>query len=158
MKNVGGNYTADNTTGKNHEGSQVNTPLRRLTATSIIGNTVKNEEGEELGKVEDLMINLNLGCIEYAILEFGAHLNMGGKLFAIPYNELLPDTTREIFILNRGKEYLKKAPGFNKDHWPDTNDHNNYYSNASVYWESPVWNEPTPIAAPAPGSPLSAYY
>lgn len=156
MENDQTTYEADNQTGKNHEGNQPNVPLRRLTASTIIGTSVENNDGEELGKVKDLMINLNAGGIEYAILEAGSFLGIGGKLFAIPYNELTVDPLREIFILNKDKEYVKNAPGFDKDHWPETNDHESYYtdyySNVGSYWVQ------APIASPAPGSPLSAYY
>lgn len=40
------NYEVDNRTGMNHEGSDANTPVRRLTATSIIGDKVENTDGE----------------------------------------------------------------------------------------------------------------
>jgi hypothetical protein len=38
-----------------------------------------------------------------------------------------------VFILNRNEEYLKNSPGFEKDHWPDTNDHS-YYNDVDSYW------------------------
>lgn len=130
------NYEVDNRTGVNHEGPSANVPVRRLTATSIIGDSVENQEGEDLGKIDNLMINLNTGAIEYAVLEFGSFLGMGGKLFAIPFSELQLDADRELFVLSRDKEYLKDIPGFDKAHWPDTNDHS-YFNDVNTYWGSP---------------------
>jgi len=152
MENSSDNFEEDNMTGVNHEGATANVPVRRLTATSIIGDSVESPDGESLGKIEDLMIDLSSGCIDYVVLEYGATLGIGGKLFAIPFNEFALDEFREIFTLNREKEYLKNAPGIDKEHWPDTNTHRQYYESVGTYWESP------PIASPAPGSPLSAYY
>ena len=129
----------DNRTGSNHEGPQANEPVRRLTAKSIIGNKVENPEGEDLGKIDDLMVNVNTGQVEYAILEFGSFLGLGGKLFAIPFTELRLDTLDEKFILNRDKEYLKNSPGFDKDHWPGTNDHA-YYQGVNTYYGTYVPN------------------
>jgi hypothetical protein len=122
------NYEVDNATGLNHEGPKANTPVRRLTATSIIGDKVQSPRGD------DLMVNLLDGSVEYAIIEFGSFLGMGGKLFAIPFNELQVDPVKELFVLNRDKEYLKDIPGFDKGHWPDTNAHT-YFNEVNMHWE-----------------------
>jgi sporulation protein YlmC with PRC-barrel domain len=133
------NYEVDNRTGVNHEGKYANTPARRLTSTSIIGDKVQNKKGEELGKIDNLMININTNSVEYAVVEFGSFLGVGGKLFAIPFSELQLDENRQVFVLDRDKNYLKEIPGFDKTHWPDTNDHTvNYYDEVNRYWETPV--------------------
>lgn len=128
------NYEVDNATGLNHEGPKANSPVRRLTATSIIGDKVQSPQGKDLGKIDNLMVNLLDGRIEYAIIEFGSFLGIGGKLFAIPFSELQVDPVKELFILNRDKEYLKDTPGFDKEHWPDTNAHT-YFNEVNTYWE-----------------------
>jgi sporulation protein YlmC with PRC-barrel domain len=127
-------YEADNRTGINHEGRLANTPVLRLTATSIIGDSVENAECEDLGKINNLMINLRNGQIEYAVIEYGTFLGLGGKLFAVPFQELRVDSQRELFVLKRDKEYLKNSPGFDQAHWPDTNDHS-YFNDVNTYWE-----------------------
>jgi sporulation protein YlmC with PRC-barrel domain len=126
-------YEVDNRTGYNHEGPFQNIPARRLTATSIIGDKVENPEGESLGRIDNLMINLKNGQIEYVVVQFGSILGMGGKLFAIPFSELNLDPSREIFILNRDRDYLSNMPGFDQSHWPDTNEHI-YFTDVDNYW------------------------
>ena len=128
-------YNKDNVTGINHEGPVANSPVERLTATSIVGDKVENTAGEDLGKIDNLMVNLGSGEIEYAVVEFGSFLGIGGKLFAVPFKELRLDAERKTFILDRDKEYLKLSPGFDKDHWPDTNDHS-YFDNVRMYYGS----------------------
>ena len=130
-------YKADNTTGVNQEGPLANTPVHRLTATSIISDKLENSEGEELGTIDNLMINLSTRMVEYAVVEFGAFLGIGGKLFAIPFTELRIDPKKQVFILDRDKDYLKDSPGFDKTHWPDTNDHS-YFDNVRMYYGSYV--------------------
>ena len=125
-------YEVDNLTGVNHEGTLANQPVQRLTATSIIGDSLENNEGENLGEIDNLMINVHTGLVEYAVIESGSFLGMGGKLFAIPFKELRVNPAKKVFVFNRDKDYLKKSPGFDKTHWPDTNDHyfdyvDNYY-------------------------------
>lgn len=126
-------YEVDNRTGANHEGPDANRPVERLTASSIIGDSVENPQGEDLGTIDNLMVNLHSGKVEYVVLEFGSFLGIGGKLFAIPFTEFRIASGRHVFILNRDKDYLKLSPGFDKDHWPDTNDHT-YFGDVDSYW------------------------
>lgn len=113
----------DNLTGVNHEGRHPNVPLKYLTATSIIGDKVKNEKGEHMGKIEDIMIDLTSGKIEYVVIEFGGFLTIGEKYFAIPFKLLQVDPENKMFVFNQSKEMLEKAPGFDINHWPETNFH-----------------------------------
>lgn len=131
METISKDYEDQNLTGNNVEESDNYAPVQRLTATSIIGDKLENFEGEDLGEIKNLMINLDLGVIEYAVLEFGGFLGMGSKLFAIPYKALTLDPERKVFLLKRDKEFFKNAPGFDKDHWPDTNAH---YQEVNTYW------------------------
>ncbi|MCO5381646.1 MAG: PRC-barrel domain-containing protein [Methanosarcina barkeri] len=56
-----------------------------LSASTIKGDKVVNRAGEDLGKIEELMIDLEDGRVAYAVLSFGGFLGMGNKLFAIPW-------------------------------------------------------------------------
>ena len=113
----------DNKTGENHFGAHPNVPVRNLAASSIIGDKILNPAGEDLGKIKDIMINLDSGAIEYIVIEFGGFLGMGEKYFAFPYSAMSIDTENHAFILNRSKEEMESAPGFDKTHWPETNSH-----------------------------------
>lgn len=93
---------------------------RVLSASNLKNEKVKNLAGEDLGKMEDYMIDLDNGRIAYCVLSFGGFLGMGDKLFMVPWNALTLDTENKCFILNVDKERLREAPGFDKDHWPDT--------------------------------------
>src|SRR5262245_10874498 len=93
-----------------------------LSASTISKDHVKNAAGEDLGKIEDLMIDMNTGRVAYAVLSFGGFLKMGNKLFAVPWEALRVDGINKQFILNVGKTVLENAPGFDKDNWPDMAD------------------------------------
>jgi len=88
----------------------------------VIGVVVKNAAKEKLGKICELMLDKFSGRTIYAVLESDGFLGMGEKLFALPWNAFHYDAEEECFILNIEKEKLKNAPGFDKDHWPDTAD------------------------------------
>ena len=113
----------DNITGVNKDGAHPNVPLRYLTASSIIGDKVHNENDEHLGKIGDIMIDLTTGKIEYVVIEFGGFLTIGTKLFAIPFGLLKVDPVKKMFIFNQPREMLENAPGFDMNHWPETNFH-----------------------------------
>ncbi len=89
-----------------------------LSATSIIGDQVRNTAGEDLGEVEDLMIDLRRGDVRFAIVSFGGFLGMGDKLFAVPLEALRVDLDNHELVLDVPKERLEQAPGFDKDDWP----------------------------------------
>lgn len=93
-----------------------------LSASTLTGDKVTNAEGEDLGKVEDIMINLDSGEVAYVVLSFGGILGLGDKLHAIPWDALRVDTVNKQVVLNVHKAKLETAPGFDKDHWPDMAD------------------------------------
>ena len=92
---------------------------RVLSAATIIGNKVVNSEGEQLGNIKDLMIDLDDAQIAYAVLSFGGFFGLGDKLFAIPLEALIVRSEDQTVILDVDKEVLRNAPGFDNDHWPD---------------------------------------
>lgn len=116
-------FSEDNLTGVNHEGSTANIPLQYLTASSIIGDKVRNLQEEDMGEIKDIMIDIATGKIDYLVIEFGGFLGIGVKYFAVPFHVLTVDTAQEGFIFNQPKEILENAPGFDKDQWPNTNNH-----------------------------------
>jgi hypothetical protein len=89
---------------------------------SIIGMRVINDQSEDLGKIEDVILDTRNSRAGYAILSFGGILGMGDKHFAIPWEALTFDLTEKVAVINIEKDRLSKAPGFDKDAWPDIAD------------------------------------
>ncbi len=93
-----------------------------LSSSTISGDKVVNRQGEDLGDIKDLMIDVDNGRVAYAVLEFGGFLGLGSKLFAVPLSAMEVDTENHRFIFDQSKETLKDAPGFDKDEWPNFSD------------------------------------
>ncbi len=100
-------------------------------ATELVGLPVFNPKHKNIGKIEDLVINPATGRIRFAVLSFGGFMGMGNKLFAVPWNELqlMPKKTsvngiqeEDHYVLNVSKAALQKAPGFDRQRWPDFTD------------------------------------
>jgi sporulation protein YlmC with PRC-barrel domain len=110
-----------------------------LAAGTLEGDTVRNSAGEDLGKIDEIMIDIPTGRVAYAVLSFGGFLGMGDRLFAIPWSLLKVDEDEKAFILDVDKTILENAPGFDKSNWPDMSDTTwgskvfNYY-HAEPYW------------------------
>jgi sporulation protein YlmC with PRC-barrel domain len=116
----------DNSSGVNHAGKHANIPVRILTATSIIGDKVYNNTGDDLGKIMDIMLNVDNGAIEYVIIAFGGFMGFRQKYFAVPFEALTLDIDHQSFIFDQNRESFEKHPGFNKGHWPEANFHGQY--------------------------------
>ena len=93
-----------------------------LSASTLKGDNVVNHQGDDLGKIEEIMIDVDHGRVAYAVLSFGGFLGMGDKLFAIPWQAFTVDTAQKRLVLSATREVLEKAPGFDKANWPDMAD------------------------------------
>lgn len=97
--------------------------MRLWNAEDVVGMKVVNTQGEELGKIEEIVIHPR-GDVAYAVLSFGGTMGVGDKLFAIPWTVLQTHATEATrgdekkLVLAVDKERLKNAPGFDKSKWP----------------------------------------
>lgn len=122
--------------------TEAGTKYRRvLSASTLAGDRVVNSAGEHIGKIDEIMIDTPTGRVAYAVLSFGGFLGMGDKLFAIPWSRLSLDEGNKQFLLNVDKETLKKAPGFDKDNWPDMADRTWGTEVYNYYHSEPYWSD-----------------
>ena len=127
---VGSSYRADN----DGPGPRV------MGASTLNGDDVVNRQGEKLGTIEEIMLDVPTGRIAYAVLSSGGLLGIGDKLFAIPWRSLTLDPENKCFVVDVAKERVEQAPGFDKDHWPSMADENwarelHTYYRVRPYWE-----------------------
>jgi sporulation protein YlmC with PRC-barrel domain len=110
-----------------------------MAAATLDGNKVMSSDGQDLGKISDIMLDVRSGRIAYAVLTEGAFLGMGGTLHAIPWRSLTLDTDRKCFRLDATAEQVKSSPGFDKDHWPAMADRAWGTSVHQFYHREPYW-------------------
>jgi sporulation protein YlmC with PRC-barrel domain len=90
-------------------------------AKDFIGAKVVNERGEQLGKIEDVVLTPDHQGVNYIVLSHGGVWGMADKFFAIPGYQFSPGSVEngKTFILKGvSKANLDQAPGFDKKHWP----------------------------------------
>lgn len=85
----------------------------------VINVKVKSNDGEDLGKIEEIILDKISGQVRYIVLSFGGLMGFGEKLFALPWKSISYDPDDECFTLKIDKEKIKNSPGFDKNHWPN---------------------------------------
>ena len=55
-----------------------------LSSSTLSGEEVVNREGESLGDIKDLMIDVQSGHVTYAVLEFGGFMVWGASCSPCP--------------------------------------------------------------------------
>lgn len=97
--------------------------IRRCLASRLIGCSLANDKGENVGTLEDLVLDSGHRRIAYAVVAFGGFLGIGSKRFAMPWHRLafgdLAAGHGVSVSLDVAREDLTAAPGFDKGNWPD---------------------------------------
>ena len=118
---------------KTAEGQRINAFM----VEKIIGSKVINLKGETLGKIENLVVDIDTGRIVYAVLESGGFLGIGDKLLPVPWGSLAALPSEGIFFLNQSKEQMEKAPAFDRKDVPNMGDAR-WGANVFKYYGAPA--------------------
>lgn len=110
-----------------------------LSASTLIGDPVRNPAGEDLGKLEEIVIFLDSGRVAYAVLSAGGVMGLGDRYFAVPWSMLAVDTDSHAVVVDVDKDTIENAPGFDKDNWPSGEDSEWLTRVYSHYDQEPFW-------------------
>jgi hypothetical protein len=86
-----------------------------IAATKVKGTIVYNMHGENLGSVEDIMIDKATGRAIYAVMSFGGFLGMAEKHHPLPWATLKYDTAKGGYLVNLDKKTLTEAPSYDRN-------------------------------------------
>jgi sporulation protein YlmC with PRC-barrel domain len=90
-------------------------------ASKLMGTSVKNLQGENLGKIENFTVDLSAGRIVAVIVSSGGFMGMDNELSAVPPTALRFDAEHDTLQLDASKERLASSPHFQASEWPDLN-------------------------------------
>ena len=79
-------------------------------ASKLIGAPVYNEQEERIGSIDDLIISPDRS-VSFAVVSVGGFLGIGGRLVAIPVEQLQEKEDR-LVLPGATKEALAKLPEF----------------------------------------------
>jgi sporulation protein YlmC with PRC-barrel domain len=118
-------------------------------ASTLMGHRVLTAAGEELGNIEEIMLDLRSGRIAYAVLSFSGFPGIANKRFPVPWNALRIDPTE--LILDMDRKTFEGAPDFDKGNLPDMADpafgravHKHY--GRRPYWENTAADAGVPLS------------
>jgi sporulation protein YlmC with PRC-barrel domain len=118
-------------------GAEVRPDQKVHRASELIGSNIENHQGDNLGEIEDLVMDPATGRISYAVLSYGGVLGIGDRLTAVPFTALSPKPDEpDKFVLNIERERLEQAPGFEPREWPDLTDPN-YTRQVDEFYRQP---------------------
>jgi sporulation protein YlmC with PRC-barrel domain len=83
-----------------------------LRSKTLFEYRVKSPQGEDLGKIEEVMIDMEMGRVAYAVLSFGGLWGLGSKWVPVPWDAVALQTAEKALLLKIEKEKIEKAPNF----------------------------------------------
>ena len=98
---------------------------RLIAADQVEGTRIYNRAGENLGSVQDIMIDKMNGKVAYAVVGFGGFLGIGDRHYPLPWETLTYDPGMGGFVVDLDKRTLEGAPS--------------YSDTETVQWEDPAW-------------------
>jgi sporulation protein YlmC with PRC-barrel domain len=86
-------------------------------ASKIIGKTARNQQHEDLGKVETIVVDLSSGRVAEVIVATGGFLGIRDELSAVPPQAFHYDADKGTLTLDTTRDALKNAPHFKPSDW-----------------------------------------
>jgi sporulation protein YlmC with PRC-barrel domain len=122
-------------------------PSNRLEQYGVI-----NEKGQDLGQVQNFVIDMVAGKVAFAIVSFVSKggsekqgeqgiFGLSDKWFAVPWEILVWRPEKRKFFLDVKREVLEKAPGMDKDKWMEEIDLEWLAKNSLHYGRYPYWDK-----------------
>ena len=113
-------------------------------ASEIKGTHVKNLQNQDLGQIDEVLIDPDTGQVRFVILEVGGFLGLGSTKVAVPLSafQITQEGNKSKWVLDADKEKLKNAPKV------EAKNYQRLYTRTAaepifVYWKI-EWVEPAP--------------
>ena len=98
-----------------------------IRASRVIGTTVYNTAGENMGTIEDVMLEKTANDIMFAVIGFGGFLGIGDRHYPLPWEKLTYDTNMGGFVVDLDRRMIEGAPS--------------YTDESTASWEDPTWGK-----------------
>jgi len=102
-------------------------PHRLIAADKVEGTKVRNPAGDDLGTIDNLMIDKLSGRVAYAVMSFGGFLGIGERYHTLPWAVLNYEPDEDAYVVDLDKETLENGP--------------HYGAGDEIDWESRDWGK-----------------
>jgi len=83
-------------------------------ASSLLGSRVRNNAGQSLGRIKDIVIDPATGKILHLVVSYGGFLGIGGKSVSIPWSSPAVSSARNYVVLDSKRETIEHSPAFHR--------------------------------------------
>ena len=108
-----------------------------MRADIVIGADIRTPEDQELGEIEDVVLDPARQTIAYVLASRGGFLGLGGELVAVRWSDLRATTDHEIYVLDASPESFVAAPKVERGSFDQTSG-DNWRSTLDQYWAGVV--------------------
>jgi sporulation protein YlmC with PRC-barrel domain len=112
-----------------------------ILASKVRGTPVYNKEGEEIGAVEDIVLDKSSNNIMFAVLGSGGMLGLGEKYRPIPWSILDYDPNKGGYVVPLSKDVIEKAPAYRMEDLTKDDGEEAIRSEAFSYYHTPAYWE-----------------
>jgi sporulation protein YlmC with PRC-barrel domain len=86
--------------------------------SQLIGTTVRNEKGQKLGKIADVVVTFDNQRVSYCVMSMKSGMFTRTRYVAVPLAAFQPNEDGSQLILHANRANLAKAGGFDRNEWP----------------------------------------
>ncbi len=112
-----------------------------VSADSVLGCTIVDRQGQKIGLLRDIILDVSTGRIAYAVAELTSGA-VADQLVVIPWNAVYADLDVHQLRVNAHADWIERAPAVHRGSEADRFVHewgafiHNYFG-TTPYWESP---------------------
>jgi sporulation protein YlmC with PRC-barrel domain len=120
------------------QSAQIN-QQQMIPADSLLDSEVVSQEGQEIGKIENVYIEKSRGQVAYAIVSQSRAFGVGKKFFVIPWESLQSEPGDKKLQINVSKEVITSAPTVSSATAKELSDATWLETNFKYYDAQPFW-------------------
>src|SRR5689334_22694228 len=83
-----------------------------LPTTKLVGRKIKSSQGEEIGVIKDVVLDLSNGCMAYTVVSTGDAQTGGGKIVVVPWAIYSPTSHTSTLRVRVDRNKIYNAPLF----------------------------------------------
>ncbi len=82
----------------------------QVEAKSLIGSTVRGQDGKDIGKVTNVMIDPRDGKVSGIVMSMGARMGMGGTQMTVPWDAVQIGRDQQSLVVTLQQQVMPNAP------------------------------------------------